>query len=436
MIAKMVSFFYVLATVMQMLIGGYPVFNADNYTADISDFSVTANAEDGFFTYAVQNPDVTRFNRFSLNYSSGSYMRGVIFYTYKCRQYSEEFFIEPGTDMTYSSLIDGYLEYGSGKKISRITFEAISGEGHEFLLESVHTSVAQVHKDVVYIENSRYRLGASLLWGGAVSYLEDLKDSDESLTNLVNCHDTGRLIQQSYYGTNSAPYEPGISFNVTWSYNPVQGGNQYGQNSKIIDLEINDDSMYIKARARDWAKKEYTYCIMENTYTLSDDYIKVDNRFIDYSPYVHPYNQQECPALYTVSSLGTFVYYDGAQDWTGGALTYRDDLGFWGDPDEPQVRKTFGSYGAESWSAWVNSGDWGLGVYTPGAKQLAAGRYGYNGTKNASEDATNYVANIGQFSIVRCKPTEYSYFLSTGTAGELRTLFSSIKDLVYNELFD
>lgn len=50
---------------------------------------------------------------------------------------------------------------------------------------------------------------------------------------------------------------------------------------------------------------------MENTYTLMDDCLLVDNRFIDFSGYIHTEGWQELPAFYTVSALNIFYYYNG-----------------------------------------------------------------------------------------------------------------------------
>lgn len=432
MIEKLMSFFAAIAIFFQMLLGGYPVFGGK--TVELHDFIVTGSITEGMETYTAADPNRTPFNRFELTYDSDAYIRGEIFYTYKSKGYSEEFYLEPGTNAVYTSFIDAYLSYGCGKNVSKISFAAVEG-GSNFNLKSIKTSVAQVYDEVVYIQNSRYKLGASLLWGGAISYLEDFADNDDSLTNLVNCHDTGRLVQQSYYGTSSAPYETGTAFDVTWPYNPVQGGNKYNQSSKIIDIQRSEGRLYIKGRARDWAKPEFTYCYMENTYTLHDGHIQVDNRFVDYAPYTHPLSEQECPAFYTVSALETFTYYDGADSWTNDALTKRSDLGFWGDPNEPQIYKMFASPTDESWSAWVNANNWGLGLYTPGARGIKAGRYQYNGSKDAAADATNYVAALGRFQIVRCSPFSYSYIIASGTTEEMRATFESSQDTIQNNLF-
>jgi hypothetical protein len=125
------------------------------------------------------------------------------------------------------------------------------------MLEDVTVSTRDIPDEVVYLTSDRYRLGIKLTWGGGISYFEDLQDGDNALSNLLNDHDTGRLIQQSYYGTSSAPYTPAQYNGTTWSYNPVQGGDQYNNRSKLIDYRIAEDgqSIYIKRRPLDWAQR-------------------------------------------------------------------------------------------------------------------------------------------------------------------------------------
>lgn len=433
MFAKLTAFFTTIVIFFQMIFGGYPIFGGS--TQELNNYEITGSIAEGVQTYTFTQPSKTAFNRFTLSYDSNAYLRGSLSYTYKNKTYTEDFYMEPGQDQTYASFIDAYLDYGCGKKITKLTIESVNGESPVFTLNNLITTVADVYSDFVYIQNNSYKIAASLLWGGALAYLEDFNDNDNELVNLINCHDTGRLVQQSYYGTSHPPYEPGTAFDQIWPYNPVQGGNKFNQNSKIIDIIKTDTSLYIKSRAREWAKPDFTYCYMENTYTLHNTHIQIDNRFVDYSPYTHPVTTQECPAFYTVSALDRYVYYDGSTPWTGDTLTYRDDLGFWGDPAEPQVNKVFTSSGDESWSAFVNSQDWGFGVFSPTVNGVKSGRYEYNGTKDATAGATNYIAPLGRFAILYCEPVSYSYYLATGTTEEMRDLFHSLKDTTQNQLF-
>jgi hypothetical protein len=211
-----------------------------------------------------------------------------------------------------------------------------------------------------------------------------------------------------------------------WCYNPVQGGDQYGNRSKLVDFKIAEDgkSIWVKCQPLDWAQKNSrTPTYMENTYSIADGYIKVDNRFIDYSGYTHRNAHQELPAFYTISYLSDFVFYDGNKPWQDDTLTVKKDLPFWaGNSNAYFTMKT-----KETWCAWVAPGGYGVGVYTPIAEILLAGRHQYNGSKDAHNNATNYVAPLITYKLKAFEAFEYSYYITTGSVDEIRDTFKSVK---------
>lgn len=378
-------------------------------------------------TYRFDTPVGKEFNSYSLSYSTNVYLRGEITYTYSGEKYSEEFFLEPGEKMNFVSLCDSALKGKACDAVSSLKFTVIKGKDASFLLEDISLSMREMPKeDVVYITDGRYKLGVKLTWGGGVSYLEDLNDGDDSITNLLNDHDTGRLIQQSYYGTNSAPYEPANYGGNVWCYNPVQGGDQYNNRSKLVDFKISEDSksIWVKCQPLDWAQKNSrTPSYMENTYTISDGLIKVDNRFLDFSGYTHRNAHQELPAFYTISYLSDFVFYNGDKAWSDGELTVKKDLPFWAGNSNAY----FNLRSKETWCAWVAPTGYGIGVYTPIAEILLAGRYQYNGSKDAHNSATNYVAPLITYKLKAFEAFEYSYYITTGSVEEIRTTFEEEK---------
>ena len=162
--------------------------------------------------------------------------------------------------------------------------------------------------------------------------------------------------------------------------------------------------------------------------------MQVDNRFVDFSGWEHPFRGQELPALYTVSYLDTFVWYDGDASWTGDTLSSRDNLNFWGDSRYVgDCTFSLKENNQETWCAWVNTKDnYGLGIYVPKVDQLKAGRYEYDGTKDAMGDATNYVAPVNMLKLVSFKPLEYSYILTAGSLEDIRATFTTHKDFCTN----
>lgn len=375
-------------------------------------------------TYRFSAPVGESFNFYSVRYSSNAYLAAELVYTQNGRQYTEQLYLEPGDQMVFDSFCDGAVGGKSGAAITELRLTPIKSKQAEFMLADLSAASREIPAEVVYVSSGRYRLGVKLAWGGGISYLEDLEDGNEQLTNLLNDHDTGRLVQQSYYGTVSAPYTPAQYNGTTWSYNPVQGGDQYNNRSKLVDFRITEGegsaSIYVKCQPLDWAQRNMlTPSYMENTYTIENGLIRVDNRFVDFSGYNHREAHQELPAFYTVSYLSDFVYYAGQKAFSDEALTVKKDLPFWGGNDSAY----FKLFSKETWGAWIGPDGYGIGVYTPIADTLLAGRFSYNGSTKSDNNATNYVAPLITYRLKTLEPFTYSYYVTTGKTEEIRGAF-------------
>jgi len=415
-------------------------YTATGYLSANENASFTVN--DGLvFTFT--KGENFKCNRFILTYSSEAPVEIEI--TYKPstggKDVVDNFFLEAADHGTFKGLVSGYLKSHYSNSIIKMTVSTCEDKETSFSLHSfTGDSIDVIRGDTCYIENDRFKLGVKLSWGGGINYIKDKTYNDVSgLTNLVNQHDTGRLIQQSYYGTDAIPgvYESG-SFDGkdTWPYNPVQGGDKYGNKSRLVDLEVTENSIYVKAQPQDWAQDgKITPSYMENVYKLTDDYIEVDNRFVDFSGWTHTAYGQELPAFYTVSYLDTYYFYNGEKPWTGDELTVKPDLPFWGNTggDSSKCNFYLRNNNSETWSAWVNGKtNWGIGLYTPNIDRLKAGRHEFNGSKDANNNATNYIAAYNKILLTSFVPVEYSYLITTGTVEEIREVFTENKDFADN----
>jgi len=411
-------------------------FNDKNLGVSVSGYSAVSEGTYTFsseLVFSFNATDDTAFNRYTIEYSSNACIGGTVYYKLNNRTRSEDFFIEGGKDMSFSSLIDGYLNSKKAKSISKITFEPLSRDSATLKVNAVKTMEYAVYDDeTAYIENERFKVGCCLIWGGGLNYIEDKKDNDRTVSNMLNHCDTGRLVQQSYYGTSEAPYDPGFYNGSVWGYNPVQGGDQHNNKSKLVDFVITSDTIYVKCRPLDWSKNnEYTFSYMENVYKLEKDCIKVDNRFIDFSGYNHGLRgrHQELPAFYTISYLDTFTFYNGSKPWTGAELTVKDNLPFWGDSaNQSQCYFNMKKGNTETWCSWTSSEKgYGIGLYTPSVSILLAGRHAYNGSKDPADGATNYVAPLITNIMRNYEPFQYSYYITAGTVESIRSTFTEKK---------
>ncbi len=377
------------------------------------------------------------FNRYTLTYTASIPLRCSITYVEQGGERTEEFFLEAGENMIFSSYMDGYLRHMTADAVLSMTVRSISHDEGDFELLSFGVEAVPVLAEKTYFfENQRYRVGVELCWGGGLSYLEDKMCPVEGLVNILNNFDTGRLIQQSYYGTGDPPYVRGEFMGNSWGYNPVQGGDRGNHKSKLIDARVTENEVYVKCRPRDWGHDGgTTYAYMENWYRLDGDYLVVDNRFVDFSGWTHPMAGQEVPAFYTVSYLNNYYWYDGDQPWTDGPLSVKSDLPFWPD-DWPYCTFKPKAGNSELWSAFVDDDGYGLGLYTPNINHTIAGRHMYDGSKEPAAASCTYIAPLKALRLQCFKPVTYSYLITAGQLADIRARFKARKDEITNEAWD
>lgn len=377
------------------------------------------------------------FNRFTLKYYSSAPLKIYLTYTENGKKTEELYFLEENAD-SFSGLTAKFLKRSKSKSLESIRIDTCRGEPAEFILYALSTEIMDVPDSTCYLEGNRYKLGIDLSWGGSISYLYDKSENIDGISNLVNKHDEGRLIQQSYYGTHTVEggYQGGGK-DGNWPYNPVQGGDAYAFDSRLIDLVIKDNSIYIKAQPLDWAKENVlTPSYMENEYVVEDEYIYVYNRFVDFSGFHNPARDQELPAVYTVNYFDTFVWYDGANPWTGDALSTISD---WSNADadgKASQYVTLKSPNTETWCALISSKvDYGLGVYVPNVDKFLAMRYlsGLDGYMDGDGNPCSYFSPLNVQPIISYEPLEYSYIIATGSVEEMRSIFTKHKDFDTND---
>jgi len=368
------------------------------------------------------------FNRYRIVYTATVPVKGEITYTVGSCERTEAFYLEAAeAPNEFKCFIDGFLDgrLARGSKIS-LSFSATTDE---LQVESTTLEWAVSPKDThPQLEDAFCRAGVDLRWGGALDSFV-WKAAPAGYGNLFNRCDAGRLVQQSYYGTSDPPYVMGSFMDTPWPYNPVQGGDVQENCSKLVDYELREDSIYIKCLPLEWGKDNVpSLSYMENTYTLRDGILTVDNRFVDFSGYTHPSRHQEMPAFYTVSALGTFSFYDGGAPWTNAPLTQRGDLPFWGG--NPDCYFPLAPGNTETWCAWTAGtapGAFGVGLFTPGIEILLAGRYGTNVSKDANDASTSYVAPLRTLRLESFVPLEYSYYITAGTLEHIRGVWTDMQ---------
>lgn len=301
-------------------------------------------------------------NYLKLLYSTNQNIRGEIIYhnnNSTSTKNTETFFLEKDTD-EFKTFLDAFRNSAVAKyskTIEKIRFTNVGKTTATFTLKHVFMNTNSfTRSDNYFIQDNMIKVAISLKLGGAIAGIQNISTANgyniqEYVTtdgeikirskdgnpdsinnvivdhpNLVNTFDLGREIQQSYYiGVDSTNgYTRGSYGGKTRDYNPVQAGDDGRNESQIVDFAIERDaggaitSIYVKTKACDWAKSNsLTSSYMENTYTIKNNLLYVNNRFVDWSGFSNYPFDDNYTAKYISNSQATSLGYGSKQTTTG-----------------------------------------------------------------------------------------------------------------------
>jgi hypothetical protein len=258
-----------------------------------------------------------------------------------------------------------------------------------------------------FLSNGKIKIGLDLSSGGSIFWFSELPED----RNLLNHHDRGRFIQQSFYGQ-----EDGSKWvNKPWRWNPVQGGDYKGKPARVLESQELEDRYYVKSIPVNWAGGEdLEECRMEEWIKLEGNVAHLRFRFTYGGEASHPPRHQELPAVFVDYDLADLVYYRGDAPWTGAAL--QKDVPGW--PNESREI-------SEEWAGFVGADGRGVGVYFPGTRKITCYRYqGQSGPKGAG---CSYFAPIQTLSVTPGFVHEYDVHLTIGSPEEMRERFDGVR---------
>jgi hypothetical protein len=261
------------------------------------------------------------------------------------------------------------------------------------------------------LDNGTVRVGIDLGAGGSISYLSPSGSS----YNLVNIRDKGRYVQQSYYaGQNlDRTWEGQHPTWSPWPWNPIQGGDAYGDSSPVLAWSNDGRTIYVKTRPLLWdMSREACQCDFETWITLEGRTVRVRNKLTSFrtdsrwNVTTHP---QELPAVYAIADLNRVLTYTGRRPFSGDSVTQiADTPSFW------ELWK-----GTEHWAACVNGQNFGFGVYSPPRTIFTGGHYGSPWGRER-DSSTCYLSPLGWTALDKTSTYYYRYFLTVGTLDEIR----------------
>ncbi len=288
------------------------------------------------------------------------------------------------------------------------------------------------NSETTYLDNGVLRMGTPTTQGGSINFLAPSGGS-----NLVNWHDPGRLIQQSYYA--------GLSLNSTatgqspswspWPWNPIQGGDAAGKKSQVIEMTQSDFGLgfYTRTVPILWdmttGEKAQSWIDQWNQFEPGlPDVIRVTCRFTCFRNSTDIWGgplprHQELPAMYLIRSLSKTVTYQGSNPWTNQATeevqTYFPGASFpWGR-----------YYPSEHWVAMVNPAtNIGVGLYSPmGTTLWNVGAVGVPpGGPTSSQ--TMHMAPIRTLSLGHDSILSYRYWIIYGNLATIRARVYQLRE--------
>ena len=153
------------------------------------DFNIVANSvisDSGL--HEINKKEITainhnkEFNYYGLKYTSDEYLKCTLVYLVGKNRVVEEFFLEPSeTEKEFYSFIDDALDGETANSLVEFTCAPLNAKKANVKYVALSVFLREVPDREVFIETESYKLGVDLLWGGALSYLEDMNSDVEAV---------------------------------------------------------------------------------------------------------------------------------------------------------------------------------------------------------------------------------------------------------------
>ena len=276
------------------------------------------------------------------------------------------------------------------------------------MLLTVTALAAENPKDpFTYLDNGVLRIGVDKTRGAAVGYFSLTNDP----RNLLNHHDEGRFIQQSYYGDPDGS----LWAKKPWCYNPVQGGSYKGEDAKTLEFRQSKTELYAKVEPLHWASaKPCPEAIMQEWITLDGPVAKIRMRMESTGPPNNAAKHQEMPAMFVDYALPHLVF---ERD---GKLVRHAPVDLAKNKGPEKIRYTGG------WLAYVDDKNFGIGILTPGTDTAVTYRHRGNGSTGSDGSACSYVAPIRTLKLDKGTVVDYEFYLTIGSLDEIQARFAKL----------
>ncbi|HEV7132857.1 MAG TPA: hypothetical protein VGN27_03880 [Gaiellaceae bacterium] len=253
------------------------------------------------------------------------------------------------------------------------------------------------------LDNGIVRVGIDLARGATITELA----ASGGGANVINTHDLGRMVQQSYYAGPDNYGDPAPPW-TNFPWNPVGAGDRYGNTATVLEHSNDGTTIYTRTAPLQWALRNVPgECVLEQWLSLDGQTVQARSRLTNdradrtaYRAYT-----QELPAVYTNEPYRRLVAYDGDAPYTSAPLSEHTG--------QPPAWARFAA--TEHWAALVDDAGFGLGVFNAAATQFLGGF-----ADGPGDAATGYIAPTRDEVLAWNAVYEYAYALVLGTVEEIR----------------
>ncbi len=190
------------------------------------------------------------------------------------------------------------------------------------LISAVHAIPGRPEPEMLFLEDETMKIGIDRSMGASITWLSWREHPD----NVVNIHDPGRLIQQSYYAGQLVDRRTDGQHEAwsPWSWNPIQGGGVKSW-ARVTRFGKTDDGRLVSEtvpKLWDMPDEEAAALMAQSTGFEPgvSGVVRVRNRLVskrepgDRWGGARP-RHQELPALYFISAFRHFESYLGDGEW-------------------------------------------------------------------------------------------------------------------------
>jgi arylsulfatase A-like enzyme len=263
------------------------------------------------------------------------------------------------------------------------------------------------------LDNGRVKVGIERSKGASITWLSGVGHSE----NIVNYHDPGRLIQQSYYAGLSLDRRAEGQSKVwsPWPWNPIQGGGVSSWARATVVKRLDDGTLYSETLPKLWDMPDEEAAALMRQWTGIEperpEAVVVRCELVCQRVENDRWGparacDQELPACYFTRNFSVMKSYLGEGKWR---VESQKPGPPWGRANPPRKAMAF-----------FNPQGYGVAVFSPAADQpWSFGPHGEGASSDPVAGPCMYIGPMGKAALGPKAVFRFRYWITLGTEAEL-----------------